>query len=334
MTRPDRPAAELELLGQLANTIDETLSAVIPAGSRVALLDVPDHTNVGDHAITVGEFVALRRAGFRLTHASALETGTPRRLAERLPETVILLHGGGNLGDLWPAHQRYREEVLARFPQHKVVQLPQSLAFERSETLTAAQRAFDGHPDFTLMVRDRENLNFARREFSCRVELCPDSALALGPLATPSTPSRDVLCLARHDHERLSDEDCGSEAVDWPRPLDRRESFLAGLAGDLGAKLDRRPRRPSGGERLLALALERLARRRLHRGICLLAGGRTVVTNRLHAHLLSLLLGIPNVVANTRSGKVHDFVDTWTESSALVRRADSLADGLRMARDA
>lgn len=332
MSLSERPAADLALLDGLARRVQEVLATVVPAGSEVALLDVPDHTNVGDHAITVGELTALRRGAYRLVFASSLKTASPKWLGSRVRDAVILMHGGGNLGDLWPEHQHYRQEVLRQLRHRKVVQLPQSLAFERRETLLSAQRAFDAHPDFTLIVRDEVSLDFALRHFSCRTELCPDSALALGPLARPSPPSQDILCLARYDHERISGDDIGLDAVDWPRPLDRREALLARMSIELGGRVDGRSGPSPGAKRLVALLLERLARRRLHRGIHLLSRGGTVITDRLHAHLLALLLGIPNLVADTRSGKVHDFVDTWTGSSSLVRRAESLGDALRIAR--
>jgi hypothetical protein len=42
---------------------------------------------------------------------------------------VILLSGGGNLGDFWVEHQRLREHVVQDFPRHKIIQLPQTMFF-------------------------------------------------------------------------------------------------------------------------------------------------------------------------------------------------------------
>jgi exopolysaccharide biosynthesis predicted pyruvyltransferase EpsI len=328
---PDR-----ELIARLSGRLDGILADAIPSGARVALLDVPTHMNVGDHAITLGELTALRRGGYDIAHISAASDAPVDRIADRLDDAVVLLHGGGNLGDFWPEHQRYREAVLRAFPDRPVVQLPQSLWFEDSATLETAKRAFDGHPNFTLLIRDEEGLEFAQRHFTCRVRLCPDSALALGPLARPSAPSQEVVCLARYDHERTAEQDEAAPSivsVDWPRTLDRWEYMLRDFA------LAGTRRFVKGGGRTLPLeralvqgAYERLARRRVDHGLRLLSAGERVVTDRLHAHLLSLLLGIPHVVADTRSGKVHDYIETWTASSSLVRRVPSLIEGLEEAR--
>lgn len=321
----------MTLVEQLGARLEETLRSAIPAGAPVAILDWPAYPNVGDHVIALGQLAALRRLGHPVAHASSARGAPPERLARRLGDVVVLLTGGGNIGDYWPHHQVYRERVLAAFADRKVVQLPQSMGFDRQESLEAAQRAFDGHPDFTLLVRDTTNLEFGRSRFTCRVELSPDGAFALGSLARPAAPTQDVLCLARNDHERTDGGAAAPGAVDWPRPLDRVEARLAWLATNVASHLERRRRRPPGTDRAMAAALEALANRRLDHGAALLSRGRTVVTDRLHGHILALLLGIPHVLANSRSGKVHDFVETWTASSPLVRRAGSLAEAVEMA---
>ena len=319
------------LISSLSGKLDAVLGEAIPPRAPVALLDVPVHTNVGDHAITLGELTALKRLRHRLVHTSAGE-GEPRRaLQGQSPETVVLLHGGGNLGDFWPAHQRYRELVLDELRHHRVVQMPQSIWFERQTSIEQAKRSFDAHPDFTLLLRDHESLAFAREHFTCRSELCPDSAFALGPLTRPASPRHDVLCLARIDHERTA-EDLPVTAVDWPRPLDRYETLLRRIALKGADKTQGDLRRVPGAQTAVNLAFERLARRRVKTGLRTLAAGRVVVTDRLHAHILSLLLGLPHVVADTRSGKVHSYMDAWTEQSRLARQAGSLPEALEMAR--
>src|SRR3546814_18201876 len=48
------------LIGQLQKVIKDTLSAIIPTGP-LALVDYPDHSNVGDSAIWLGEIAYLER---------------------------------------------------------------------------------------------------------------------------------------------------------------------------------------------------------------------------------------------------------------------------------
>ena len=63
----------------------------------------------------------------------------------------------------------------------------------------------------------------------------------------------------------------------------------------------------------------------------MLQSARVVVTDRLHGHVLSLLLDIPHVVIGDRNGKLRRFIDTWTSSSTLLHWADSADEADRLA---
>jgi pyruvyl transferase EpsO len=70
---------------------------------------------------------------------------------------------------------------------------------------------------------------------------------------------------------------------------------------------------------LLRRVWERTARQRLRRGLAHLARGQVVVTDRLHGHVLCMLMGVPHVVLPDRYGKTLAFIETWTRGSDLVR---------------
>ncbi len=71
---------------------------------------------------------------------------------------------------------------------------------------------------------------------------------------------------------------------------------------------------------LREIAYREVARDRLDRGLSLLSRGRTVVTDRLHAHILATLLGIlSNFVADNSYGKISEFAATWRPSSGVPR---------------
>ena len=99
-------------------------------GSPYALVDFPDHANVGDSAIWLGELVLLRAiTGRDPSYVSAWHDFDRDAFLHSCPDGPVLIHGGGNLGDLWSHHQRFRESLLTAFPDRTIVQLPQSIFF-------------------------------------------------------------------------------------------------------------------------------------------------------------------------------------------------------------
>ena len=87
-----------------------------------------------------------------------------------------------------------------------------------------------------------------------------------------------------------------------------------------------------GVARLSTALFDRFSSYHLSRGLDLLSAGRVVVTDRLHAHILCLLLGIPHVVLDNSYGKVHGFLDTWTKGSSLVHKAANPQEAAEIAK--
>lgn len=301
---------------------------------RVALVGFPNHSNVGDSAIWLGELAYLRAAGRRLVYACDERSYSPDHLRRRLGDGTLLLHGGGNLGDLWPTYEELRERVIADFPDNRIVQLPQTMRFEDPRALERARAVLDAHGGLTLLLRDRASLAAARRSFEADARLCPDMALSLGPLPRPRQPATDVLWLLRTDKESAGvgvDHRPGTAELDWPPQAPTWAALRWGTRYG-GALARRHPPWLDGLQRAVGSAYAPLARERLRTGCRLLAGARAVVTDRLHGHLLCLLLGIPHVCLENSYGKVGSFMETWTEGCGLGRRA-SPAEAARLAAD-
>jgi pyruvyl transferase EpsO len=184
---------------------------------------------------------------------------------------------------------------------------------------------FGRHPRFTLLARDERSRERARA-LGVVASLCPDLSLCILGVERPRLPVQEVQWLLRTDLEARSagraDRDWLEETSGgWPR-MGRRVAGGARMGGLAGAL----------AQVGLGRIWERAAHDRLRRGLDFLARGRVVVTDRLHGHLLCLLMGIPHVVLPDRYGKTLAFIETWTRGCDLFRfvpDADAAATAAR-----
>ena len=210
----------VELTARLRDRIDAALEPLVPPGATVAVVDFPSHGNVGDNAIWLGEMAYLKHRRARIAYACDIETYSAAALRQRVGAGPILIHGGGNLGDVWPEHQHFRTRVISDFPHNPIVQFPQTIHFKDPAGLAEAKRTFGGHPRLAILVRDTRSLEFAQREFpSVHAELSPDMAFFMGPLERPLAPSVELVKLLRTDSEAAANRILGIGAeqkpVDW-----------------------------------------------------------------------------------------------------------------------
>ena len=302
------------LAADLRHRALQVMQPLLDPAEPFALIDFPNHTNVGDSAIWLGELSLLRALGARhLRYTCDYKTYSRGELAARVGRGTILLSGGGNFGDLYPHHQELREEVLQAFPRNRVIQLPQSLHFRSRDALERAAHICDAHPDFTLLARDQVTLMTAERTFRSRVELCPDLAFCLESLPRRPRQPEGIVFLKRRDREARLRSARAVEAedvirVDWPHEE-------GGLSHRIHAALQRRTAKHRWLGQLhgtTARLRESMAKYRVGVGCRLLGRGRAVITDRLHAHIFCILMRIPHCVLDNSYGKVRGCWDTWT----------------------
>ena len=299
-----------DIIRRLQGIISENLSPYVDE-RPFALLDFPDHSNVGDSAIYLGElafFESMRRTPSYICVYAGVDWD---RLAASVPDGPLFIHGGGNFGDLWPAHQNFRQEVLRRFPSRLVIQLPQSIHFQHESNIAETRKVISNHKNFILMVRDCASQEFANSEFDCKVILCPDMAFCLGQQARRAKSIYDEVYILRTDLEKVNDDRLNPESnsfvTDWleePKQLRhkmRAQTLLSSLSG--GYFCDR--------SKFEHAYFRGLARHRVERGYKLLSSGAHVTSDRLHVHILSTLLDIPHTVLDNNYGKISRFMNTW-----------------------
>tara|TARA_R110000765_G_C18962354_1_gene609545 strand:- start:2841 stop:3827 length:987 start_codon:yes stop_codon:yes gene_type:complete len=307
----------------LREILTSSLVSVIPTGAlHFVIVDVPDHPNVGDSAIFLGEYDFIKtnypNASINIVDYQSYSSGQYKLLEQA---DCIFFHGGGNFGDLWMRHQNIRLKVMEQFSHKVLIQFPQSIHFDTEEVLERTKNTIAKCKTFVFFVRDVVSEKFALDNFKCSVKLAPDMAFCMHKIVKERS-EKDVFCLMRIDKERLHDKSDEIEKYlksesfsflidDW---VVEKAPFKASLNKLLCKLIKIFP----GSNRLIQPVYESLrlayAKDNVRRGINLLSKGELVITDRLHAFILSSLLGIENYVFDSRGGKVGNFHRTWAKN--------------------
>ena len=112
--------------------------------------------------------------------------------------------------------------------------------------------------------------------------------------------SEPLLALMRTDAERaksVPDLPAGAKMVDW-------------LVDDDGL--------PAGRD---AAAREGQALARLNRGVALLSQAQHLITDRLHGHILALLMGLSHEIRDNSYGKLSAYASSWKTDPMLSPEA-------------
>lgn len=330
--------SHLDVIERLQRLINAALAPSLPVlqAGPYALLDMPDYSNVGDSAIWAGEMAWLRRNVGKDPSYVCENNASIAELKTYFKGGAILLQGGGNFGDVWPHFQVFRERIISNYPNMHIVQLPQSIHFSEELALEKTATVLRNASHLRLLVRDLESYDLASTRFGCEVTLCPDMAFALGPLNRPSIPDLDVLLLLRTDKESVretalvKDLPAGWEQADWideDPTLRRRARFDMRVSAVLSLNM----------KRLSKISrrkhyYEMVTDKRMKRGTELLSRAKFIITDRLHVHIISTLMGIPHCFLDNSYGKILRFSTAFDTRWVGSHHASSLQDAIACAR--
>lgn len=290
----------------------------LPVDRPLVYLDYPVHLNFGDLLILRGTEQFFSDCGHTVTARAAYMNFTASRQRHVTRDAIIVMHGGGNFGDLYPVHQRFREQVVRQFPNNRIVILPQSVYFSSPAAQEQSAEVFRAHQDVVLCLRDHASIHRVGRRFTANTVLMPDMAQQLwqGPDGHSHSTGR-TLELMRRDLEMSQDQNApglGADSRDW---LDFIPRWSCRIYGRILALHELEGRY---GHRLAAQPLWYEYCRRLHAHMeQQFRDYDRVVTSRLHGMIFAALLGKPVQYVDNTYGKLTGYAETWFDDSVRAQ---------------
>lgn len=311
-----------EKLKILRTEIEKQLLPLI--NGNYVLWDCPYYSNIGDILIWEGELSFLRELNFKCLDFASIHTC---RFPKLSADTIILLQGGGNLGDLWRGIQEFRLKVIEKYPDNRIIIFPQSVCYSDHELVTKDAKIMSGHRHLTICARDRKSYDFLKVNFQNEILLLPDMAFCISPDYLQRVKGKETdktLFLKREDKECLDYSDSLAEVAgkadvrDWP--FMKNENLFLKLFWKI-VSLQRRLcvyRHFSFLADILGYILDfcmlRLVKPYLlFCGVRFVGSYRNIYTTRLHIMILAVLLNKPVVFLDNSYGKNSTFYHTWLE---------------------
>lgn len=307
-------------IGYMQQTARSILDKLIPNHAEIILLDYPNNTNVGDSLIWLGTLAYLNSRGLKISYVCDTRNYSFEKLKEKIKtNTIVLMNGGGNFGTLWDEVHNFRIKAIKDLKNVPIIQLPQTIHFDNQEKVDEINQVITQHGQFSLIVRSQYCYDFAKSRFDTNVYLCPDMAFFIGAIKNADQPNIDCIAIARTDIETSGELSSVIENLKNEYALEKTDWLEAGLAErslhriEMHTGLIRKIIDPHNMQ--LIQLWNSLSTLRLKRGVALLKDAKVVIADRLHVHILSILLNKPHVIIDNNYGKLKHFHETWTYRS-------------------
>lgn len=276
------------------------------------LFGIPIHGNIGDQAISIAENVLLKDIGVRKVFeviSPDIENITKALKNIINKKAIIIVHGGGFLGNQWIVEQKRVENVIKTFPNNKIVIFPQTVFFtDNNEGKLVEEKAktvFSSHKNLVICAREKKSYSLMKELFkNAKIILIPDIVLYLDEFKNNNVRDGILLCL-RSDPEAKLKKDDRKEIFDIASKYDKNIKWTDTVINEVILQDER--------QKYFNEKLEEFSKSKL------------VITDRLHGMIFAAMTKTPCIVMGNYNHKVKGVYE-WMKDLQYVKYIDSLND--------
>lgn len=284
-------------------------------GGRVHFLDVPLYGNIGDLFIFQGTMKFLKTCDCEVVSYSTYYSFDETSVCDG---DIFLFQGGGNFGDLYSGPQNLRRKIIQKFPNNRIIILPQTIYYSNEYVRRNDFKIFGFHPDLHIFARDQ--ISYSQLfEHNLNAYLCPDMAVHLYNTLklNRSHNVAGTLFLSRTDSEKIIDDQnirmsiqTDLDTYDWDVVIGYWEYLFIGVS--IFFKIFKN----KYSSQLLSFALRKYwisgSWKLCTSAVNLISRYQYVVTDRLHGAIICELIEKEVQVFDNSYGKISSYFNEWS----------------------
>lgn len=178
-----------------------------PMERSIILMGSPEYNNLGDLAIAYATKKYIEN-NFEIPFIEVTEREINYKLDDVKKyirnDDILLLQGGGNLGDVYFDQQRIRKQIISVFPYNALILMPQTMYFsetaEGRKALTETVELFKKTSKLILFAREQFSYEKMKSVFFNKVYMVPDIVLSLSNKSYEEKRKGVGICI-RNDKE-------------------------------------------------------------------------------------------------------------------------------------
>ena len=284
---------------------------------KFLIIGIPEHSNIGDHAIAAAEkkFLMYYFPGIDIIEVPIRSFySSYKKLSQYKDDCVVLLHGGGNLGTLYWICEVMVHVALREFCSQRVIIFPQTIYWEKDNCHTRHLHrymdTYEQHPDLTVFIRDK-SIDFMEKVFNCNKKFTvigtPDIVLYLNKSEQQYKREKILFCL-RSDKEKVIKSAERLKLTSYVQGKYDNVSFT-----DMVYKTD------------IPLQCREVVLKNKFKEF---SSARLVITDRLHGMIFSAITGTPCIALNNSSQKVEGVYSLWLKKLPYIHFVNTIEEAM------
>lgn len=274
------------------------------------LFGIPEHGNIGDHAIAIAEREFLKDLGIAdvfevpIQKQSAIIKTIQKKI---LPNDIILITGGGFIGNQWMTEENMVREVVKTFPNNKTIIFPSTIYYKDDEEgkkeFEKSREIYNTHQNLVICAREKKTYDFILKNYpQIKALLAPDIVLYLDRSEKGQERNNEILLCLRADPEKnITDQQ--TKYID-------EISQKYGQVRYIDTVIHRRVN-PKDREMVLTEKLNEFSAAKL------------VITDRLHGMIFAAITGTPCIALGNYNYKVRGVYE-WIKNLNYVKFVEQL----------